>query len=95
MKLSEEFDGYVIAKVSKVYNSSYNIKELLDQLNKTNSIIMNVFVSNNKTIGGNKYIYITYNNISVKTIYDDYDDLYESTDDKYKCVFMIKIESIL
>lgn len=97
MKLPEGFNGYAIAKVCKVYNSPYDMNELLCQLDEAKKIKIHVIVSDNINIGGWKYIYMSNNNnINIRTVYDDDMDLYESMDTNAKndCVYMIKILKI-
>jgi len=91
MKLPEEFNGYVNAKVVKIFNFCYNIDELSNRLNKIKSTKINVIVSNYKTLVGTKYINVKLNNIDIKTIYDDDIDLYKSMNDELNFVFIIQI----
>lgn len=92
MKLPEEFNGYVNAKVVKIFNFCYNIDKLSNRLNKIKSTKINV--TNYKTLVGTKYINVKLNNIDIKTIYDDDIDLYESMNDEFNFVFIIQIQSI-
>lgn len=96
MKLPEGFNGYAIAKVCEVYNFSYDINELLFQLNEAKTIKIHVIVSDNINIGGWMYTYMYNNNINIRTLYNDDMDLYESMDTNAKndCVYMIKILKI-
>ena len=95
MKLLKEYNGYVFAKICKVYNS-YNMNKLLCQLDKTKPIKIHVIVSDNINIGGWNYTYMSNDDISIKTVYIDDIDLYESMDDNDNddYVYMIKILSI-
>lgn len=94
MKLPEGFNGYAIAKVCEVYNFSYDINEILFQLNEAKTIKIHVIVSDNINIGGWKYTYMSNDDIDTKTIYTDDIDLYESMDTN-DCVYMIKILKII
>lgn len=97
MKLPEGFNGYAIAKVCEVYNSPYDMNELLFQLNEAEIIKIHVIVSDNINIGGWKYIYMSNDDIDTKTVYTDDTDMYESMDTNAKndYVYMIKILKII
>lgn len=93
MKLPEGFNGYAIAKLCKVYSSPYDINELSCQLDESKIIKIHVIISDNINIGGWKYIYMSNDDIIIRTVYNDDMDLYESIDTNAKndCVYMIKI----
>ena len=97
MKLPEGFNGYAIAKVCEVYSSPYDIGEILCQLNEAKIIKIHVIVSDNINIGGWKYIYMSNDDITTRTVYTDDTNLYESmdTNSKNDCIYMIKILKII
>lgn len=96
MKLPEGFNGNAIAKVLEVYNY-YDFDEISCQFNEAEIIKIHVCVSNNINIGGWKYIYMSNDDITTKTVYDDDTNLYESmdTNSKNDCIYMIKILKII
>ncbi len=96
MKLPEGFNGNAIAKVFEVY-SCYDSDEILCELNEAEIIKIYVNVSDNINIGGWKYIYMSNDDITARTVYNDDTNLYESMDanSKNDCIYMIKILKII
>lgn len=93
MKLAEGYNGYIFAKICKVYDL-YDMNTLLYKLDKINPIKLKVIVSDIINIGGFKYTYMSNDIISIKTVYTDDVDLYESIEDNDDFVYMVKIISI-
>lgn len=93
MKLAEGYNGYIFAKICKVYDF-YDMNTLLYKLDKIKPIKLKVIVSDNINIGGFKYTYMSNDIISIKTVYTDDIDLYESIEDNDDIVYMVKIISI-
>lgn len=96
MKLPEGFNGNAIAKVLEVY-SYYDFDEISCQFNEAERIKIHVHVSNNINIGGWKYIYMSNDDITTQTVYNDDTNLYESmdTNSKNDYIYMIKILKII
>lgn len=80
MILSDGFIGDVLAKVIKVY-SPYDLNLVLKRIDDKEESKMHAVVSDHHSIGGWKYSYLSNNYISMRLVYNKYNELYETMDD--------------
>ena len=82
MKLEKGFKGKIIAHTIKVF-SPYNNEEVKKKIKQTLPIILYVTVSDSTSIGGWEYIYFSdKKSLNIKTVYNKYNEIYESMGDE-------------
>jgi hypothetical protein len=95
MKLPIGFIGKVEAKVIKLYSEPYNIHEAMERINNKKSTVYNAIVSDNISFGGWEYTYLSNDIFSLRVVYEESTELYESLDPKLNDVYLIKIIKII
>lgn len=80
MILSKGFIGDVLVKVIKVY-SPYDLNLILKRIDDEEVSKMRAIVSDHRSIGGWEYSYLSNDYISMRLVYNKYNELYESMDD--------------
>lgn len=94
MKLEKGFQGKITARTTKVF-SPYNFEEVKKALTQSVPVFLNVIVSDYASFGGWEYIYFTDNkSINIKTVYNKYNEMYESMCNE-NCVFFIDVIKII
>ncbi len=98
MKLPIGFAGKVEAKIIKIYSEPFSLVDTQDRIENKCLEIYNVIVSDNIFYGGWEFAYISNNNFSLRIVYVESKDWYESLEfnkKKLDNVYLVKIIKIL